>query len=207
MNENTFFKPTSLFKEYMILDMIEKDSQITQRVIAEALGISVSTINDYLFFYEKKGYITKTKHSNKNVEYFVTKKGIERRKVLNISYLNASQQLYNSAKENIENFLIQIESKGFKKILLYGAGEVAEILLQTVKDDNNTNVEVVAVIDDDINKIGKILVSTLIIPFSDIDLYEHDGILISSHTNNQTILKKLVSINYPKDNIIQYFDI
>ena len=207
MNENTFFKPTSLFKEYMILDMIEKDSQITQRVIAEALGISVSTINDYLFFYEKKGYITKTKHSNKNVEYFVTKKGIERRKVLNISYLNASQQLYNSAKENIENFLIQIESKGFKKILLYGAGEVAEILLQTVKDDNNTNVEVVAVIDDDINKIGKILVSTLIIPFSDIDLYEHDGILISSHTNNQTILKKLVSINYPKDNIIRYFDI
>lgn len=207
MNENTFFKPTSLFKEYMILDMIEKDSQITQRVIAEALGISVSTINDYLFFYEKKGYITKTKHSNKNVEYFVTKKGIERRKVLNISYLNASQQLYNSAKENIENFLIQIESKGFKKILLYGAGEVAEILIQTVKDDNNTNIEVVGVIDDDINKIGKVLVSTLIIPFSDIDLYEHDGILISSHTNNQTILKKLVSINYPKDNIIQYFDI
>jgi FlaA1/EpsC-like NDP-sugar epimerase len=89
------------------------------------------------------------------VEYFITINGKERRKKLNIDYLNASQKLYNSAKENIEEFLAQIESRGFKKILLYGAGEVAEILLQTIVTNKNSQVDVLAVIDDDINKQGK----------------------------------------------------
>ena len=205
--ENKFFKPTNLFKEYMILDMIEKDSSITQRIIAKAIDTSVSMVNDFLFVYQENGYITKTKHTNKNVEYFVTKKGIERRKVLNISYLNASQQLYNSAKENIENFLIQIEEKGFKKILLYGAGEVAEILLNAIRDSKVISITVLAVIDDDPNKMGHKLGLTDIVTRDFINHVEHDGILISSHTNNETIYNKLILDDYSKDKVIQFFDL
>ena len=87
-------------------------------------------INAYLDDYESKGLIKRKYKTSKTVKYFVTKKGIERKKVLNIGYLKDSQTLYNSAKENIEKFLQQIEEKGFKNILLYDEGEVAEILLQ-----------------------------------------------------------------------------
>jgi hypothetical protein len=42
LSDNQFFKPTVLYKEYMILDMIEKNPNITQREMSKAIGIAVS---------------------------------------------------------------------------------------------------------------------------------------------------------------------
>lgn len=207
MNKNGFFKPTQLFKEYLILDMIEKDPSITQRVMAATIGTSVSMVNDYLDQFEQDNLIKRQKHSTKTVEYFITKKGTEKRKVLNIAYLNASQQLYNSAKENIEEFLIQIEHNGFKNILLYGAGEVCEILLNAIRGSKVVNIKALAIIDDDLNKVGNKLGSTDILSSSSIKDIEHDGILISSYTNNEIIIKKLIKNGYNPNKLIQFFSL
>ena len=83
------------------------------------------------------------------------KEELNAKKVLNISYLNASLNIYKSAKENIVEFLTQIINKGYKNILLYGAGEVAEILLQTILIDSQIPINVLAVIDDDKSKQEK----------------------------------------------------
>jgi DNA-binding MarR family transcriptional regulator len=206
MSNNAFFKPTALYKEFLILDLIEKNQNITQRQMAEALGVAVSMVNQYLDNYEKNGLIKRKKHSTKNLEYFVTKKGVERKKVLNISYLNASLNIYKSAKENIVEFLSQIIDKGYKNILLYGAGEVAEILLQTILIDSQIPINVLAVIDDDVSKQGKILVNSLIIDSSHLNDYDFDGVLISSYTNQKLILDKLLDMNYQEKNILHFFD-
>ena len=205
MNENQFFKPTILYKEYMILDMIEKNPNITQREMSKSIGIAVSMVNDYLDEFHNSELIIRTKHSAKRVEYIITKKGLERRKVLNIAYLKSSQKLYNSAKENIEVFLHKLEERGFKDILLYGAGEVCEILLNALKDSDNVNIVAKGIIDDDIEKIGLSIASIKIFSIIDIASIKHDGILISSYSNNDSIYKKLIQINYPYENIIQFF--
>jgi DNA-binding MarR family transcriptional regulator len=207
MSNNAFFKPTVLYKEFLILDLIEKDQNITQRQMAEALGVAVSMVNQYLDIYEKDKLIKRKKHSTKIVEYFITQKGSERKKVLNIAYLSSSQQIYNSAKENIESFLIQIENKGFKNILLYGAGEVCEILLNAIKSSKVASVKAQAIVDDNIYKIGNNIGSTIIISRESISQYQHDGILISSYTNNESIYNKLMHIGYSKDKIIQFFSL
>lgn len=207
MIDNQFFKPTVLYKEYMILDMIEKNPNITQREMSKTIGIAVSMINDYLNIYEKDGLIKRKKHSTKTVDYFITKKGSERKKVLNIAYLNASQQLYNSAKENIESFLMQIEKKGIKNILLYGAGEVCEILLNAIKSSETLDINALAIVDDNIYKIGKKIGTTDIISCESIHSFEYDGILISSYTNNGIIYNKLIQTGYSKDKLIQFFSL
>lgn len=205
MSDNSFFKPTLLYKEFMILDLIEKDANITQREISKTIGVAVSMINSYLDSYEKNGLIRRKKHSTKTVEYFVTKKGVERKKVLNIAYLNSSLQVFKSAKENVVEFLNQIANKGYKKILLYGAGEVAEILLQAIIIDRNIEVSVLAVVDDDLVKQEKDLIGIPIISIDKISDYAHDGILISSYTNHSIIHSKLLECNYPEDKIIHFF--
>ena len=205
MKNNTFFKPTILYKEYLILDMIEKNPNLTQRAISGEIGIAVSMVNDYLEEYEKNGYVKREHHTTKTVDYIITKNGSERKKFLNIGYLNASQHLYNSAKENIEAFLKQISYKGFHNILLYGAGEVAEILLSTIKPSHEVNVNALAIIDDDINKQGKKLVSTDIISKNEIGNYEHEGILISSYSNRYVIKNNLQEINYHETKILEFF--
>ena len=54
MRDNSFFKPTALYKEFMILDLIEKNKDITQRQISQEIGIAVSLVNGYLDEYEEK---------------------------------------------------------------------------------------------------------------------------------------------------------
>ena len=206
MSDNQFFKPTVLYKEYMILDMIEKNPNITQREMSKTIGIAVSMINDYLNIYENDKLIKRKKHSTKTVEYFVTKKGSERRKLLNIWYLKSSNNIYIQAKDNIISFLNQIIDKGFKKIILYGAGEVAEIMLQVMNDDNQIPLEVVAVIDDNKDRVGDKLVNIPIITLNELSKYIHDGIMISSYKHHETIHKNLVKIDYPQNKIIHFFD-
>lgn len=206
MDDNNFFKPTALYKEFMILDLIEKDAHITQRQMSSNLGVAVSMINNYLDEYEKNGYIKRKYKSTKSVEYFISKKGLERRKFLNVGYFNSTQVLYNSAKENINLFLKQIIDKGFKNILLYGAGEVAEIMLQVINDDKKKSLKVLAVIDDDQNKVGSKIVTTQIINKEFINQYEHDGILLSSYTHHESIRKKLSDLKYPSNKIIEFFE-
>ena len=206
MSGNQFFKPTVLYKEYMILNMIEKNPNITQREVSKALGIAVSMVNDHIDQYEKDKLIKRKKHSTKTVEYFVTKRGIDRKKVLNIGYLNATKDLYFQAKENFERFLAQIKDKGFSNILLYGAGEVAEMLIHTIITSKTNQVNVLAVIDDDPNKIGSKIGGYVIIPKESTLNFEHDGILISTYTRKDEIKSKLLIIDYPKENIIEFFE-
>ena len=206
LNNNTFFKPTPLYKEFMILDLIEKNKDITQREIGESIGVAVSMINEYLDLYESKGLIKRKHYSTKTVDYFVTKKGTERRKLLNIWYLKSSQEVYFSAKDNISVFLNQISEKGFRKILIYGAGEVAEIVLDAIQNDKVIELDVLAVIDDDLTKEGYTLVNKQIITSDKISDFKHDGILISSYTHHKLIYDKLINTNYDKKNIIQFFN-
>ncbi|BCR36102.1 winged helix-turn-helix transcriptional regulator [Mariniplasma anaerobium] len=206
MNENHFFKPTILYRKFLILDSIDKNKDITQRELSKEVGVAVSMINSYLNEYEKEGLIKKNYQSTKTVYYYLTKKGIEKKKVLNIGYLNSSLGVYNKAKKNIIDFLNQIIIKGYKNILLYGAGEVAEILLQTIALSHDFPLNVICVIDDDVDKHEKTIVSKKIIPVEAIEGIEHDGILISSYTNNKIIIDKLKAKNYDSKKIIQFFD-
>ena len=205
LSENQFFKPTVLYKEYMILDMIEKNANTTQREMSNTIGIAVSMVNDYLDEYEEKGLIKRNYLSTKNVEYNITKKGIERRKVLNIGYLRATHALYQSAKDNILNFLNQIINEGFKRILLYGAGEVAEIILQVMHDNDTIPLDVVAVIDDDEVKQNSILFDKRIISLEEIEDLNYDGILISTYTQAKLMYNKIISKKIDKKKVIMFF--
>ena len=115
--------------------------------------------------------------------------------------------MFKSASGDIIEFLHQIVDKGFKRILLYGAGEVAEILLQTLTVENDIPIEVVGVIDDDIKKHDTSLVGSRIMSIETLDLNAYDGILISSYTNKEIIMNKLLNRNYDRNRILNFFDI
>jgi DNA-binding MarR family transcriptional regulator len=205
MSDKSFFKPTHLYKEYIILDVIEKNKDITQRELAKHLGIAVSMVNMMLDDLEKKNYLKRKKYTTKTVEYLLTKQGFERRKLLNIWYLKSSQDIYMSAKDNILVFIHQIITKGYKKILLYGAGEVAEILVRVLNEDKKIPLEVLAIIDDNSTRHSQNLLQIPIISKDSIVEYKHDGILVSSYTHRMTIRQTLESIKYPLKNIIEFF--
>jgi FlaA1/EpsC-like NDP-sugar epimerase len=90
---------------------------------------------------------------------------------------------------------------------LYGAGEVAEIMLQVINTDKSIPLNAIAIIDDNPDKLNQYVSGTLIIPLEKIDSLKHDGILVSSYTNNESIYRKLQQRNYPDNKILRFFEV
>jgi len=204
MSEHMFFKPTPLYKEFMILDLVDKNNRITQREMSDELGSSLSMINGYLDEYEAKGFLKREYTNSKSITYIITEAGVERKKVLNIGFLNSSQLVYQEAKRNVVSFLNQLVANEYKKIVLYGAGEVAEIILQVIKEEDSTGIEIVGVIDDNPEKQGSFIGNTKIIKLIEIEHYTFDGVFISTYSNRVKVLRKLKSI-VDESKIIKYF--
>ncbi len=205
MENNPFFIPSPLYKEFMLLDVIEKNPSITQRAMSQSLNVAVSMINSYLSEYEEKGFLLRRYISSKVVEYEITDEGKERRKLLNIWYLDASQRIYVSAKNNIYQFLNTLSINGFKRIALYGAGEFTQIILDTLQKDFIDRMHIVAIIDDEPQKQGTFLQGLLIQALDAIDINQIDGILISSYTHHQSILNRLTGYPVDPSKIIRFF--
>ena len=152
-----FFYPTTLYKEYKLLVSLSKNPKVTQRELSEEVDLSLASVNIYLERFIKDGLIEKIQDGSKNYKYVVTDLGIKKKENLSIGYLKSALKAFNEAKVNCNFFFNKIREKGFKNILFYGAGEVCEMLLLTLNDSKEKDINVLAVIDDDIRKIGRSL--------------------------------------------------
>lgn len=200
-----FFTPTTELKELVILEYIESKPNTTQKELSKIVNAAPSMINVYINDYEEKGYIIREYISAKVVNYKITAKGIHRKNYLLISYLHELLKLYRLAKENVENFLQGLEDKGYRNILLYGAGEAAETILSVIRDKGTIKLNIVALIDDKLEKQNIELLGHKIILPKDIKKYDHDAIVITSYTYEDKIIKRLEKLDYPKDMIVRFF--
>lgn len=200
-----FFSPTSELKELLLLQHIEEKPDTTQKEIASVISGAASMVNVYIDNLEERGYLERDYKSAKLVYYNITAEGIKRKNYLLISYMGELLDLYKLAKENVEKFLKDLEEKGYKNILLYGAGEVAETILSVIRDKETDSSKVLAVIDDDIHKKdGELLGHRVILP-QDIKNYDHDAIVITSYTFEDEILMRLEELGYPEERVTRFF--
>ena len=153
------------------------------------------------------GYLIRDYKSLKVVYYRITPDGIKRKNYLAISHMRELLDLYQVAKNSVGKFLSRLESKGYKYILLYGAGEVAETIIGIIRDKELSNLDVIAIVDDDVQKQGKEMLGYKVIPTETINMYKHDAIVITSYTFEEEILDKLNDINYPMDKVDRFFGV
>lgn len=200
-----FFSATSKLKELLLLQHIENNPDTTQKEIAEIINGAPSMVNVYIGELEEKNYLVREYQSSKIVYYKITPEGFKRMNYLLITYIRELLDLYKLAKENVEKFLVRVENRGRKNILLYGAGEVAETIIGVIRGRENPGLSILAIVDDDMKKVGKEILGYKIISRDDIDNYTHDAIIITSYTFEDEIIGRLKEIEYPEDRIIRFF--
>lgn len=203
--DQIFFKSTPLYKEYLLLEAVENNSKITQRELSRILSVAVSMINEYLDKEEKLGFINRVYRSSKDVDYIITDSGKERVKLLNIQYLKSALAIHNRARRDITIFIEHIIQNGFKSIILYGAGDVSEIILQTLEFDRNLQLNIIGIVDDNIKKQNTFLYDIEVTDPKSIYNIKHDGVLVSSYLHQNTIENNLEKLNYDKKKIIRLF--
>lgn len=202
---NNFLKATPLYKEYAILELLSKNSNISQRAIAKQLDSSLSMINQYLEDYEVRGLINRKNVNARSIDYNLTNLGVSRLRELNIIYLESIRKMYLNVREDIINQLKTVIDSNTKKILMYGAGDVAELTLLVLQEQNDLDMKILGIIDDDVKKQGKSILEIPIINRETIKSIDFDVILISSYSHRKKISENLKELNIDSSKIVEYF--
>ncbi len=170
-----------------ILEEIEKDKTPSQRYLAGKLNISLGLVNSFIKRLAQKG-LFKIKNIPKNrVKYILTPKGAAEKTRLTYKYIQYSFQFYKSAREKLRNLFYDLTKNGNKKIVFYGAGDLAEIAFISLQE---VPIELVAVVDD--NKAGEIFMDFVIAGSDYLSTIYFDKIIITSNDDTENNLKSIL---------------
>jgi|SRR5665648_44584 len=200
-----FFNPTSELKILLLLEQIQNSNNITQGKLAHYIHSAPSMINAYIKQLEREGFLVKNKKSKRNVEYIITKRGIERKNYLLVTYMNELIELYNLTKINIELFMKNLIKRNYKNCVFYGAGETAKVIINVLNDMPKLDFKLLFLIDDDIKKQGKRFMGYDVVSCGDIKKYNADAIVITSCVYGKEIRNNLRKLNYPDEKIVSIF--
>jgi len=122
---NTHDREESLTLE--ILETIEQQSNVTQRHLAESLGVALGLANSYLKRCVRKGLVKIHQAPANRYLYYLTPKGFAEKSRLTAEYLTTSFDFYRQAGESLTHIYNECEQMGYHKILFCGVSELAEI--------------------------------------------------------------------------------
>ena len=127
-----------------VLNAVEENSRVTQRNVAEELGVALGLVNSYLKRCVKKGFV-KVRHAPANrYAYYLTPAGFAEKSRLTAEYLSTSFNFFRNARRECTELLDQCAQRGLNRIALAGASDLAEIVVLCVQE---FELEIVAVID------------------------------------------------------------
>lgn len=127
-----------------LLAAVERDSALTQRHLARELGIALGLANAYLRRCAKKGLIKMRQVPLNRYAYYLTPRGFAEKSRLTAEYLSTSFDFFRQARRDCAALLAAAAERGWSRVALVGAGELAEIAVLGAAE---SGVEIVAVID------------------------------------------------------------
>jgi DNA-binding MarR family transcriptional regulator len=130
--------------ELGLLAAIERDSSVTQRSLARDLGIALGLANAYLRRCVRKGLVKMREAPINRYGYYLTPQGFAEKSRLTAEYLTVSFDFFRRARTDCAALFEHCEARGWRRVALYGAGELAEIATLGAGD---SSVAVLCVID------------------------------------------------------------
>jgi len=112
-----------------ILQTIDKQNNVTQRHLAERLGVALGLANSYLKRCVKKGLVKIEQAPANRYLYYLTPKGFAEKSRLTTEYLTVSFDFYRRASSSCIDIFKQCVVENKNEVLLCGVSELAEIAL------------------------------------------------------------------------------
>ena len=180
-----------------LLEEIEKNHSPSQRQLARQLDISLGLVNSFIKRLSLKGYFKVTHIPKNRVRYILTTKGAAEKSRLTYEYIKLSYVFFKDARKKIQKLLKRLESKGAKRVIFFGATEMAEIAYLSLYD---TNLELAAVLDD--LNIGKRFFNHTVQPVCLLKSIRHDRIILTSNEPLDVIQNKLKEQGVSQDRVV-----
>lgn len=180
-----------------LLSEIERNPSFTQRGLASELNIALGLMNQYLKRCLTKGWIRASQVSPRRITYFLTPEGFVEKSHMVKDYLARSMTFFRDARVQCEEVFEHCKLKGWSKIALVGAGDLADIA-KLVASGSDCIIEVVS-IDADFKEFEAVIVTDVMNPQNAYDAikykidYHRLLTLKLLHISKQSSLEKVVS--------------
>ena len=168
-----------------IIDTIEEDGATSQRELARRAGIAVGLANAYVKRFARKGFLKVVHAPAHRYLYYVTPKGFREKSKLVAEYLSDSFAMFRLARTQCDELISHCLQNKFKRIVLVGVSDFAEIALLSA---NSEDIEVVAVVDRASNR-PQLFGIPIVREIS--DLKEFDAVIITDMETPQKTFEKL----------------
>lgn len=153
IQDREYIKPSKVARVLSILQALSLDSDLSQQELGQRSGLSGAMVNQYLRELSAAGQIRYVPANGKSFRYVLTDQGEAHRRRMFSTYSGELVRLYSALKLTILDKLKALEVQGVRKVVLFGASETCEVVLSAMRD---SAFEVVAVVDNDPEKHGKI---------------------------------------------------
>jgi DNA-binding MarR family transcriptional regulator len=127
-----------------LLDAVGKQNDLSQRHLAQHLGVALGLANSYLKRCIRKGLIKISEAPANRYLYYLTPKGFAEKSRLTAKYLSYSFAFYRKAGESCAAMFAVCAARGWRRVLLCGMSDLAEIAVLRASE---TNIEIVGVYD------------------------------------------------------------
>lgn len=127
-----------------LLTAVEADQAMSQRRMAGHLGVALGLTNAYLKRCIMKGWVKMREVPARRCLYYLTPQGFAEKTRLTREYLESSFQFFRVARQECTDAFALCQDQGWRRVLLLGAGDLAEVAVIAAQE---TEVELVAVVD------------------------------------------------------------
>lgn len=183
-------------RDLQLLNEVEKNETVTQRALAEHLGVALGLANLYLKRLARKGYIKIRTIPRNRIKYLLTPRGIVQKSRLTYQYMQYSLSYYQKIRGILRGVLLQLSNSGFKQVVVCGTGELAELAYLSLLE---TDLKLVAFVDG--KQTNKFL-SFPLRPIESLMDLEFDAILIASLEDAGAIQDRIMRLGISKDKIV-----
>ncbi len=174
--------------EMDFLASLEGGRIASQTSLAERISVSVGLVNALLKRAVQKGYVKMRKAPYRRYAYYLTPKGFAEKSRLVAKYLETSLDFFREARQEYMTIFVRAQGAGFRKAVLVGRGELAEIALIAARE---VGFEVVGVFDREANA-EHLHGLPVLRDWSDCD--EVDAVVITDVRHPQKVFDQLLGI-------------
>ncbi|MBF0343563.1 MAG: winged helix-turn-helix transcriptional regulator [Nitrospirae bacterium] len=158
-----------------LFDEIEREPNISQRVLAARIGIALGLVNVYIKKFYQKGYIKLKNLPRNRIRYIITPEGFVEKTKLTYSYICYSVNCIKNIRCKIENTYLMMLSSGIIEILIWGDSEIAELCYISSR---GLPIKIVGVVGE--SKINNGFFGYNVYSIESLGLINFDAILVAS---------------------------
>ena len=136
---------TDELRAFQLLSEVTEDGPVSQRELAQRLGVALGLVNSYIKNFVAKGYIRVKNYPRNRYGYLLTPQGFAEKARLACQHVNYFTSLYTTTREEYRRLFRQLADQGVKEVVFCGVDEVTEIAWLSLRE---SGVRLAAVFDD-----------------------------------------------------------